>query len=216
MAPEATRTDCMPAPKAKGRRICLFGGTFDPIHEAHLRIAQEALATFSLDTVLFIPAANPPHKDPSAVTPYNDRLRMVEIACAPYPRFEPSRLEESAERSYTVDTLRRFRPQLAAEHELFFLIGSDAFEEIETWKNWREVVAMTEFIVVSRPGAEFRIPEQARVHRMPGLHLDVSSSTIRAQLAAGEPTPELPARVRRYIEERGLYGFGGSAVTASP
>lgn len=141
---------------------------------------------------------------------------MVEIACAPYPRFEPSRLEESAERSYTVETLRRFRPQLAADDELFFLIGSDAFEEIETWKHWREVVAMTDFIVVSRPGAEFRIPEQARVHRLPGLRLDVSSSTIRAQLAAGEPTPELPEPVRRYIEERGLYGFGGSAIIASP
>jgi nicotinate-nucleotide adenylyltransferase len=203
----------MPAPKRKGRRICLFGGTFDPIHEAHLRIAEEAVTTFSLDSVLFVPAANPPHKDLSAVTPYEDRFRMVEIACAPYPQFEPSRLEDSAERSFTVETLRRFRPQLAPEDALLFLIGSDAFEEIETWKDWREVIAMAEFIVVSRPGAEFRIPAQARVHRLPGLHLEVSSSTIRARLAAGEPTPLLPALVRQYIEEHGLYGFGPSATT---
>ena len=139
---------------------------------------------------------------------------MVELACAPYPQFEPSRLEEGAQKSYTIETLRRFRPQLAPEDELFFLIGSDAFEEIETWKDWREVVEMAEFIVVSRPGAEFRIPAQARVHGLPGLRLDVSSSTIRARLAAGEPTPLLPAPVRRYIEDRSLYGFGGSASTA--
>jgi len=206
----------MPEPKRKGQRICLFGGTFDPIHEAHLRIAQEALATFSLDTVLFIPAANPPHKDPSAITPYEDRLHMVEIACGPYPHFEPSRLEEGAERSYTVQTLRRFKQQLAPDYELFFLIGSDAFEEIETWKDWRDVVAMTEFIVVSRPGAEYRIAEHARVHRLAGPHLDVSSSTIRARLAAGEPTPELPDPVRQFIEEHGLYGFGNNQIAAEP
>lgn len=205
----------MPDPKRKGRRICLFGGTFDPIHEAHLRIAQEALKTFKLDDVLFVPAANPPHKDPAAVTPYEERFRMVEIACAPYGRFEVSRLEEGKQRSYTVDTLRRFRAQLSPEDELFFLIGADAFEELDTWKDWREVVALTEFIVVSRDGAEYRAPENARVHRLTGLDLPVSSSTIRARLAEGEPTPELPIAVRQFIETRGLYGFGTSRITAS-
>jgi nicotinate-nucleotide adenylyltransferase len=206
----------MPEPKRKGQRICLFGGTFDPIHEAHLRIAQEALRKFSLDSVLFVPAANPPHKDPSAVTPYEDRLRMVEIACAPYPKFHASRLEDGDQRSYTVDTLRRFRLQLSPADELFFLIGSDAFEEIETWKEWREVVALTEFIVVSRPGADYRVPQNARVHRLAGLALPVSSSTIRSRLAAGEPTPELPTPVRHFIEQRGLYGFGTNQTIASP
>ena len=196
--------------------MCLFGGTFDPIHEAHLRIAKEALTAFSLDIVLFVPAANPPHKDPSAVTPYEDRFRMVEIACESYPRFQVSRLEDGAERSYTVETLRRFRAQLSPADELFFLIGSDAFEDLDTWKDWRDVVAMTEFIVVSRPGAEFRVPESARVHRLEGLGLDISSSSIRARLASGEPTPELPGRVRKFIEKRGLYGFGETRITASP
>jgi nicotinate-nucleotide adenylyltransferase len=203
----------MPELKHKPKRICLFGGTFDPIHEAHLRIAREALTTFSLDTILFIPAANPPHKDPSAVTPYEDRFRMVELACEPYPGFQVSRLEESAERSYTVDTLRRFRKQLSPADELFFLIGSDAFEDLDTWNEWREVVVLTEFIVVSRPGAEYKIPQNARVHRLNGLALPVSSSTIRARLAAGEPTPELPAAVRDFIEQRGLYGFGTGQVS---
>jgi nicotinate-nucleotide adenylyltransferase len=204
----------MPESKRKGRRVCLFGGTFDPIHEAHLRIAQEALRVFSLDRVIFVPAANPPHKDPAGVTPYEDRIRLVEIACAPYPEFEVSRLEEGASQSYTVDTLRRFRQELSPSDELLFLIGSDAFEDLESWKDWRDVVGMTDFIVVSRPGADYRVPANARVHRLDGLALPVSSSTIRARLAAGEATPELPGQVRQFIEEHGLYGFGSARVTA--
>lgn len=206
----------MPELKPEGRRVCLFGGTFDPIHEAHLRIAREALRSFSLDRMIFVPAANPPHKDPAGVTPYEDRMRLVEIACASYPQFEVSRLEEGAGQSYTVDTLRRFRRQLSPSDELFFLIGSDAFEDLESWKDWHEVVRMTDFIVVSRPGADYRVPANARVHRLDGLALPVSSSTIRARLAAGEPTPELPAQVRRFIEEHGLYGFGSDKLIASP
>jgi nicotinate-nucleotide adenylyltransferase len=206
----------MPPDKRTGRRICLFGGTFDPIHEAHLRIAEEALADFLLDRVLFVPAAHPPHKDPAAVTPYEDRFRMVEIACRYCPRFEVSRLEEGDERSFTIDTLRRFRKQLAPGDRLFFLIGSDAFEEIESWKDWRDVLELTEFIVVSRPGGHYRVPSNARVHRLDGLALPVSSSTIRERLAAGQPTPELPAAVRRFIEAHGLYGFPTKPVTVSP
>lgn len=203
-------------PQRKRKRICVFGGTFDPIHEAHLRIAEEALKRFALDRVLFVPAANPPHKDPVGITPYEDRLRMVEIACAPYVHFEASRLEEGAGRSYTVETLRRLRTELSPGDELFFLIGADAFDELESWKDWREVVAMTQFIVVSRPGGEYHIPENARVHRLDGLALPVSSSTIREKIEAGEPTPEIPSEVRAFIEERGLYGFGRQRVNASP
>jgi nicotinate-nucleotide adenylyltransferase len=198
----------MPGPKRKAGQICLFGGTFDPIHDAHLRIAEEGLKRFALDKILFVPAAKPPHKDISAVTPYEDRFQMVKIACAPYEQFEASRLEEGEEPSYTVDTLRRFRSQLSREDQLFFLIGSDAFDELESWKEWREVVRMTEFIVVARPGGHYHIPENTRARRLDGLSLPVSSSTIRARLAAGEPTPELPAGVREFIEQHGLYGFG--------
>jgi nicotinate-nucleotide adenylyltransferase len=201
---------------ATGKRVCLFGGTFDPVHDAHLRIAQEALCDFSLDRVLFVPAAHPPHKDPRGVTPYEDRFHMVEIACRSCPQFEASRLEAGDERSYTIDTLRRFRKQLGPGDRLFFLIGSDAFDEIESWKDWREVVKLTEFIVVSRPGGHYRVPRNARVHQLDGLALPVSSSTIRERLAAGKPTPELPLEVRRFIEAHGLYGFGSKPVTVSP
>lgn len=189
------------------QRICVFGGTFDPIHDAHLRIAKEAVERFGLDRVLFVPAGNPPHKEAGNVTSYGDRLRMVELACAPYPKFQVSRLEQGTAPSYTVETLERLRSRLAPEDKLFFLIGADAFDELETWRRWREVVGLTEFIVVSRPGRDYHVPENAKVHTLQGLELPVSSSTIRGRLAAGEPTPELPAEVRAFIEQRGLYGY---------
>jgi nicotinate-nucleotide adenylyltransferase len=188
----------------RSRRIGIFGGTFDPIHSGHLQIAQEAAQTFALDRVLFVPAANPPHKPAAALTPYAHRLRMTEIACAPYPNFSASSLESGPEKSYTVDTLERAHRELCGD-ELFFLIGADAFREIETWKQWQDVLKLTEFIVISRPGATYRIPESARVHRMDHVNVEISSSAIRKRLAAGESAPELPDGVGEYIREHGLY-----------
>ncbi|HMF75932.1 MAG TPA: nicotinate-nucleotide adenylyltransferase [Bryobacteraceae bacterium] len=194
--------------KPTGERVCVFGGTFDPIHTAHLRIAMEALQCFALDRVLFVPAAHPPHKDASSVSPYKDRLHMVEIACEPYPFFSASRLEAGRQSSFTVDTMRRVRKELNPEDQLFFLIGADAFDDLETWKGWQELVELTEFIVVARPESKYRVPEGARIHRMDGIALPVSSSTIRARITAHKATPELPSEVRAFIEKHGLYGFG--------
>jgi len=191
----------------------LFGGTFDPIHNAHLQIGAAAVGKFSLDRVLFVPARNPPHKDPRGVTAYKHRFRMVEIACASHPRFVASRLEEGSGPSYTVDTLERFRKQIGPKDRLFFLIGSDAFDDIESWNRWKDVVSLTEFIVVTRPGHDYRTPQHARAHRLE-LLFPVSSSSIRTRLAEGAPTPELPPDVRAYIEANGLYGFGKETATA--
>ena len=210
-----SNTDCSDrgsGPDLGPDRVSLFGGTFDPIHEAHLQIATAAIEKFSLDRVLFVPARNPPHKNPSGVTPYTHRLRMVEIACEVNPRFIASRLEEGTGRSYTIDTLKRFRKELRADDRLFFLIGSDAFDEIESWKRWQDVIRLAEFIVVTRPEHDYHTPEHARVHRLDGVSLPVSSSSIRSRLAAGQPTPELPPGVREYIEAHRLYGFGKTAT----
>jgi nicotinate-nucleotide adenylyltransferase len=188
------------------RRICLFGGTFDPIHNAHLRIAAEAVSTHHLDRVLFVPAAHPPHKFNADVASFEDRFRMVELACQGWPLFEASRLEEGEGVNYSIDTVERLKPTLRANDVLLFLIGSDAFDEIQTWHRWQDLVREVEFIVVSRPGAEFHVPSGARVHRLEGLALTVSSTDIRDRIARGEPTPELPPAVRAYINRRHLYG----------
>jgi nicotinate-nucleotide adenylyltransferase len=188
-----------------GQRVCVFGGTFDPIHIAHILIAEEARQKFMLDRVLLVPAGNPPHKD--AFTSFDDRMHMVELACQGYSGLEASALEAGAGQSYTIDTIQRVRKTLAPQDRLFFLIGADAFDDLEAWKGWQDLVQLTEFIVVARPESEYRVPAGARVHRLDGLALQVSSSGIRASLAAAAPTPELDDKVRAFIEERGLYGF---------
>ena len=187
-------------------RLALFGGTFDPIHNAHLAIAQAAADRFQLDRVLFVPAAHPPHKRGATHAPYEDRVRMAELACAGDPRFAVSRLEEGTARSYSIDTIEKLRPQLGEGDELFFLIGADAFSELRTWHRWRDVARAVRFLVVSRPGHVYDVPEGVRLERLDTLELPVSSSEIRRALAAGGRPPEVPAGVMEYIFRRGLYG----------
>lgn len=186
-------------------RLAVFGGTFDPIHMAHTRVAREAADRFRLDKVLFVPAAHPPHKLNGQTTPFEHRCRMVELACAEDPRFEPSRLEEGREKSYTVHTLERLRAALGPGDELFFLIGADAFAEIGTWHRSQDVLRMVDFIVVSRPGYDLRVPEGARVHRLETLALPLSSSEIRRQLEATGSAEGLHPQVLEYIRRHGLY-----------
>lgn len=187
-------------------RLAIFGGTFDPIHKAHVAMAREAADQFQLERVLFVPASNPPHKSGSTYAPYEDRLRMAEAACAGEPRFTVSRLEEGPGLSYSIDTIERVRATAVPSDELYFLIGADAFAEIESWHRWRDVVAAVRFIVVSRPGHRYRIPEGARAERLETVDLPVSSSEIRSALRAGRRPAEIPESVLAYIYQRGLYG----------
>ncbi|MCS6951291.1 MAG: nicotinate-nucleotide adenylyltransferase [Bryobacterales bacterium] len=188
-------------------RIALFGGTFDPIHNGHLTVADEAMRGFALDRVWFIPAWQPPHKTSATAASYEDRYRMVELACQGRPEFVASRLDEGEAPSYSIRTIEKARAALGPADELYFLIGADAFAEIRTWRRWQDVVAAVEFIVVSRPGHRYDVPPGARVHRLETLALPVSSSEVRAKLASGEePADWLPAPVLAYIRERGLYG----------
>ncbi len=196
----------------KDLRIALFGGTFDPIHNAHLTVAREAAQAFALDRVLLIPAAHPPHKPNDQLTSYADRLRMVELACEGDRLLESSRLEDHEGKSFSIDTIERARASMGGA-ELFFLIGADAFHEIETWHRWRDVIAAVEFIVVTRPGHEYRTPAGARVRRLDTLALTVSSSEIRQELVEGAVPVGVPGAVLRYIRDRGLYG-GARAGTA--
>jgi len=186
-------------------RTAIFGGTFDPIHRAHLRVAQEAADRFGLDQVLLITSGNPPHKPAGATTSYEHRHRMVELACECDLRLKASRLEAGRLLSYSYDTIQLVRASLAAGDELLFLIGADAFAEIGTWYRADEVVRAVEFIVVSRPGYSYPAPAGATVHRLETLALHVSSSDIRARLAAGAAVDELTPEVLAYIRLHHLY-----------
>jgi nicotinate-nucleotide adenylyltransferase len=186
-------------------RIALFGGAFDPIHNAHVRIAREALRQCALDKVLLVPAANPPHK--RLLASYEDRFRMVELAVQNEPGMVASRLEAGAAQSFSINTIEKIKAELSAEDRLFFLIGADAFADIRTWKRWRDVVREVEFIVVSRPGHYYDVPEGARITRLDSLELAVSSSKIRARLEDADRRVDAPAAVLAYIAARHLYGL---------
>jgi len=185
-------------------RLALFGGTFDPIHNAHLSVARLAAERFRLDRVLFVPAFHPPHKAGITHAPYEDRVRMAELACRDDSRFEVSRIEEGTAHSYSIDTIERLRAGLAPGDELYFLIGADAFAEIRAWHRWRDVARSVRFVVVSRPGHVYAVPSGVQVERFDTVQLLTSSSEVRRALAAGE-TPEVPAAVMEYTKRHGLY-----------
>jgi nicotinate-nucleotide adenylyltransferase len=156
-----------------------------------------------VDEVLFVPASRPPHKRLHAS--FEDRYRMIELALDGEPDMVASRLEADLMPSYSIDTIEKLKPQLSPDDRLFFLIGADAFAEIQTWKRWRDVANAVEFIVVSRPGHRYKVPEGVRVHRLDILDLTVSSSGIRQRLAADDDRVDAPPAVLRYIVERNLY-----------
>ena len=184
-------------------RLALYGGTFDPVHAAHLAVAQAAVAYLKLDRVWFVPNNRPPHKQSGPHAVYEDRVRMLELACAADAHLEVSRLEAGTERSYTIETLLKVHQQMPAQ--LFFLIGVDAFAEIHLWHRWREVLLLTEFIVVTRAGYAVPSVPGATVHLLDTLNLESSSSAIRAALARGARPADVPSAVLNYIAERGLY-----------
>lgn len=166
-------------------------------------MARAAADGFALRRVLFVPASNPPHKSGIAMASWEDRVRMVELACAVDPRFEVSRIEENANPSYSILTIERL---LAAESgPLAFLIGADAFAEIRTWYRWQDVIRLVDFIVVTRPGSSYDAPHGARVQELSGLDLPVSSSEIREEITLGRTDVPVPDSVFRYISENRLY-----------
>ena len=194
-------------------KIALFGGTFDPIHCGHLEVARAAAGAYALDRVLFIPAGNPPHKRDEEQAPYEDRFQMTKLACAEDPRFEASRLEDPARlggrKSYSYDTIRRVREDLGPEDRLYFLLGEDAFADLNIWYRLEDVVPLVEFLVVSRPdGGGERAPKLPglRVHWVRGIEHPASSTEIRRRIAEGESLEgQTPPAVAAYIASHSLY-----------
>lgn len=211
-------------------RIGLMGGTFNPIHLAHLRIAEEAREECALDRVVFVPAADPPHKPLAGEVPFARRCQMVRLAIAGNPGFELSDIEgQRAGKSYSIDTIDRFRVEHPGDG-LFFIIGSDSFLEIGLWHRFAEIFRTCSLIVVERPGRPVTDPPSAlpdavrdefiydaasrglthqsgeRVHFLSGCQLDISSSTIRRLAAAGRSITYLvPPAVEAYIKEQRIY-----------
>jgi nicotinate-nucleotide adenylyltransferase len=198
-------------------RIGLFGGTFDPVHRAHVALAESALAALALDSVRWVPTGQPWQKlaaaGERAVTPAVHRVAMVQLGIAHEPRFVLDRIEvDRAGPSFTLDTVRALQ---AAEpgHAWVLLIGQDQYANLHTWRDWRELLARVELAVANRPGPA-RPPHAdvvAHPHRMVPLPmLDISSTQIRALARAGaDLSPMVPPEVARYIARHRLYAGDG-------
>jgi nicotinate-nucleotide adenylyltransferase len=210
-------------------RIGLFGGSFNPVHRAHLRIAAEARSACMLDRVIFIPAADPPHKMLAGDVSFEQRSEMVRIALADIPGFEISTVEaERGGKSYSIDTIRTFR-ELFPDDDLFFIIGGDSFLDLGTWHRVADIFPLCSLIVVERPGCAVPRPIDALpgdlrglfsqdasgglIHRsgtvvtfITGSPLELSSTEIRRIAAAGGTiTRYVPLDVAAYISQQRIY-----------
>jgi nicotinate-nucleotide adenylyltransferase len=214
--------------------VGIVGGTFDPIHFGHLRLALEAAAYLALDEVRFIPSARPPHRA-TPVASGQQRLEMVQLAIANETKFKVDEREYRREgASYMVDTLESLRDELGAKVALLLLMGSDAFEGLTGWHQWQRLLQLAHIVVVIRPDHALDLPNGASdrdlalqklydthlstdlnelrqkpsgvIYTLETSALEISASNIRKMVAAGQsPRFLLPETVLSYINERNLY-----------
>lgn len=215
--PQASvRHETEPAPK---QRIGILGGTFDPPHVGHLWLATLAADAIGLDRVLFMPAAQPPHKGGRLVTSAADRLLMTRLAVAGDDAFDLTIIEmERPGPSYTIDSVVELQRTYGTDASLYLLMAADSLAQIDTWRQPDELLDRIEWVVGPRPGApaperstlEARFGEKAgRIHLLEGPSLDVSSTQIRRRVAAGQAIRYLvPRGVEELIVDRGLYRRG--------
>ena len=194
-------------------RVGLFGGTFNPLHNAHLKVARIALEQCGLSEIVIIPNGIPPHKPIQPRVDKEDRLRMVEEAISDDPRLSVSRIEVDREGpSYTIDTIR------AMSHDypqgICFIIGADRLVQIETWREPEALLRSVPFVLAPRAGVDMRLFREPpfdvmELYTLQMEEVDLSSTHLRERIRRGEAIEEwVPASVARYVAEHGLYKHG--------
>jgi nicotinate-nucleotide adenylyltransferase len=189
-------------------RIGIFGGTFDPPHNAHVALARAARDALALDEVRWIPAGQPWQKA-RRITAAVHREAMVSLAIAGQERFVLDRIElERDGPSYTIDTVRALQISQPGA-QWFLVIGADQYAGLHTWRGWQELLGLVTLAVANRPGPMPPVPAEVLrfPHRVVPLPmLDIAATEIRARVARGEPIGSLvPAAVARYIDLHALY-----------
>jgi nicotinate-nucleotide adenylyltransferase len=204
--------------------ICLFGGTFDPVHNGHLHAARAVRRALRIEQIRLVLSARPSHKGSTGAS-LNDRWAMLQLACAEHPDLIADDREMHRSRpSYTVETLEALRAGHPRE-SLCWVIGSDAFALLDSWHRWQEVIELANLVVLRRPGAFPPMSERMRtftadhqVQSLAGCHKggifilddvmqEISAAQIRSEIAAGRDVRHLiPAPVALYIKEHHLYG----------
>jgi nicotinate-nucleotide adenylyltransferase len=211
-------------------KLGILGGTFDPVHFGHLRMALEVGEELGLDCVCLVPAALPPHKGQRVVTPFSERLAMIRLAIKDAPLLDALDLEgRRTGPSYTVLTLKELHESHSNNLELYFIVGTDAFLDIKTWKDYRRLFDYAHFVLVERPGVssqelekflelldlglvqtapgQFRIKSPGnKLIRLSTTFLNISSTRVRDSIAHGRSVRFLvPDSVESYLMKRGLY-----------
>lgn len=191
----------------KLNRVIIFGGTFDPIHYAHLIIAQDILEKIETKTILFLPTLKPPHK--KSFASFLDRLNMVNLAISGNPEFQCSDIEKSLPKpSYTINTLRAIKKKLKSIN-ISFIIGMDSAVEFDTWKEPENLLKEFEIIVLPRPcfkGEEVLPRFKEEMKFLNTRMIEISSSEIRKRIREGKKIKYLtPNSVIDYIRKKGLY-----------
>jgi nicotinate-nucleotide adenylyltransferase len=217
------------------RRVALYGGTFDPVHQGHLEVARRVAELFEIEKVLFVPAQIAPHKLTRAVTAPLHRYAMLVLASQNDPQLFVSTFElDAPDRRYTVDTIAHFQSSFGDSTELFFIMGADSWSEITTWRDWERLLTMTSHIVVTRPGHDVsnehvgaflrdRIVDlrsvdndagktqqlsEARIFVTDVVNKDISATQIRHVAKQGrfdDLNNLVPQPVAEYIKKYGIY-----------
>jgi nicotinate-nucleotide adenylyltransferase len=211
------------------KRIAFYGGSFDPIHNGHLAIAKELTKLFALDEFVFIPAFHAPHKKDKQVSSAFHRYSMLVLATNDESKIKISTIElDAPERPFTIETQAKIKAQFS-EIQIFFVIGADSWQEIDTWRDWENVLTATNIIVVTRPDyeitfshvtdkirarivdlrgkIEFTPTVEDKIYITDAVNLDVSATEIRQKV--GEKTDGwqgfVPQEIVKYIEKYGIY-----------
>ncbi|MEA3361983.1 MAG: nicotinate-nucleotide adenylyltransferase [Thermodesulfobacteriota bacterium] len=210
-------------------RIGLLGGTFNPIHFGHLHIAEEVQNSCDLEQIWFVPTSKPPHKRLAAEVSFAHRLAMVEVALADYPLFYSNDIEgRRGGKSYSVDTLQQLS-ETYPQHEYFFIMGLDSFQEIAIWKDYPRLFEFAHIVVAARPGfigslqellpvaiadrfcydsdsKNLRFDSGFSLLKVAHTCRDISSTEIRQQLSMNRDVGEqVPLSVLEYIRAHQLY-----------